>query len=61
MSDEIETLLSDCEARAGRLTPWETEFLESVTDQYGTNGGLSPAQVATLERIWDRVTGEGWT
>jgi hypothetical protein len=39
----------------GWLTQWETEFCDSVREQYRRRGQLSPKQQNILERIWKKV------
>lgn len=39
----------------GWLTPWETEFCDSVREQYRRYGRLSPKQQRVLEKIWSKV------
>ncbi len=38
------------------LTPWETSFMESITDQFDRSGRLSDRQVEILERIYAEKT-----
>jgi hypothetical protein len=38
-----------------KLTSWEKNFVESVTDQWGRNRSLSEKQKETLGKIWDKA------
>ncbi len=55
-SDEIQTMLDDCEKRSEKLSDWECEFIDSISDQLGRGRGLSEKQEQILERIWEKVT-----
>ena len=39
-----------------RLTPWEQDFLESISDQLTNRGWLSGRQIEILERIYTEKT-----
>jgi len=53
--DEVSQMLEDLENRAEKLTDWETSFVDSLQEQI-TRRPLSPKQIETLEKIWERVT-----
>lgn len=57
-ADEIAFMLAEIENIPGwnKLTRWEREFIESVSDQFGRRGSLSEKQVETLRKIYERVT-----
>ncbi len=38
------------------LTTWETDFVESITDQFSERGSLSDKQEEILERIYSEKT-----
>jgi len=50
---EIQELLNQC-AACPRLTPWEEDFLDSVTEQFETHGGLSVNQISKLQEILEQ-------
>ena len=52
-------MITDCENRESKLTEWEGEFFESVSEQLYERGSLSQRQAETLERIWEKCTKEG--
>lgn len=53
----ITHFLHELETPSKRLTSWEMDFLESVTDQFHHRGDLSDKQFETLERIYaDRTS-----
>ena len=35
-----------------KLTDWEVQFMESITEQFDNSGGLSEKQEEILERIY---------
>jgi hypothetical protein len=39
--------------KAGGLSTWETEFLNSVTDQFKKRGSLSLKQISTLQKSYE--------
>ena len=39
-----------------RMSQWEQNFLDSVTEQYDSRGSLSEKQMEILERLWVRYT-----
>ena len=54
--DEIQSMLDDCEKRSEKLSDWEIEFIDSISNQLGRGRGLTEKQEQTLERIWNKVT-----
>lgn len=54
--DDIEDLISDCEARADKLSEWEANFIQSVREQFDKRGSLTDRQYAKLSDIWEKVT-----
>lgn len=60
---DIREMLDDCESakdiprsRGGPgFNDWEKEFLESVVDQFDTEGSLSRKQESVLTRMWEKV------
>ena len=49
----IEDIISEA---ADKLTPWETNFVESVSKQLDRTGSLSQKQEEILERIYAEKT-----
>jgi hypothetical protein len=54
-TEDIEQMLADCEARESKLTQWEIDFIQSLSDQFSERA-LSDRQINKLEAIWERVT-----
>lgn len=52
---ELEVVESELEAGNSNITEWETEFIESVSDQFGRSSYLTENQINTLHRIYDKV------
>lgn len=59
MSNDIETMLSDCQSAARcsnhPFSKWELDFIESVSEQFEERGGLSAKQEETLTKIWEKI------
>ena len=53
---EITTWIDDVNTLGVNLTPWEQEFMESITDQWERTGTLSDRQQEILERIYTERT-----
>ena len=52
----IQHFLSSLESPSKRLSPWELNFLESVSDQFSRRGDLSEKQFEILERLYSEKT-----
>lgn len=48
----LEQWIEDVNSEGRNLSDWETNFMESITEQFGTRGGLSEKQEEILERIY---------
>jgi hypothetical protein len=51
-TSRLKEVFDDVEANTDRLTEWERQFLESVSDQFTQRGSLSEKQLEVLERIY---------
>lgn len=49
-------MLDDIEQRESKLTDWEREFVDSISQRVGSGQGLTEKQDECLVRIWERVT-----
>lgn len=56
-TDDFVLMVSDCEQRESKLTEWEGKFIDSIGNQLSETQRISPKQIESLEKIWDRVTG----
>ena len=54
--EDVETILSDCESRKSKLSPWEADFIASIREQFDRRGSISEKQSEVLNKIWDRIT-----
>ena len=45
--------LEEIECQATGLTKWEEHFLESIKEQLGNTGSVSPRQEEIIERIFN--------
>lgn len=52
----IKHMLTELETPYKTLTKWESDFVESVTDQYSHRGTLTHKQFEVLERIYAEKT-----
>ena len=62
MSDwtsEYLTLIEDCEQRSERLTDWELQFIDSLSEQLLDGRRPSTRQVEVLDSIWEKATERG--
>lgn len=55
-SEEHWQMVQDCETRESKLSEWERSFIDSVGKQLADDKTLSPKQIETLDKIWERVT-----
>jgi hypothetical protein len=49
-------MLKELERPAKRLSSWELNFLESISDQFDRRGDLTDKQFDTLDRIYAEKT-----
>lgn len=53
---DVPLMVKDCANREERLTPWERDYIQSLTEQLDNGRTLSEQQVHKLDEIWTRVT-----
>jgi hypothetical protein len=53
---DIEHMLEECTAVRSRLSEWEQEFIESMTEQFADKTHITEKQLVILERIYARYT-----
>lgn len=53
---EHEQMIADCEKRESKLSDWERQFVNSLSQQLGRGRSLTDKQADKLEKIWERVT-----
>ena len=55
MTNELTTMhmLEALETANKKLTKWEEDFIESITEQYKTRGFMTDRQAEILKRIYD--------
>ena len=51
----IREVLDTIESETDKLTTWEQQFIESVSDQYTRKGSLSEKQLEIVETIYMKV------
>jgi hypothetical protein len=54
--DEYLKMIDDCKKRESRISEWECSFIESIRARLEQEKLLSPKQVETLDKIWERAT-----
>lgn len=54
--DEVLEQIGDCETRSKKLSDWELNFIDSISQQLTRTGSLSEKQLEILDRIWEKVT-----
>ena len=52
---QIAYMLEHCADFTERLSEWEGDFVDSVTEQFTARGDLSDKQVEVLERIYCKL------
>ena len=55
-TQEIESMIEDCENRSEKLSEWELTFIDDISRQFDKSGSLSEKQLDKLETIWEKVT-----
>ena len=53
--ERLDEVFEAIEANDKKLTTWETEFFESVQEQWKRKGKLSEKQLEVLERIYLKI------
>ncbi len=56
MVEEALQLIEDCKNRYQKLSVWDSEFIEALSEQISMTNGLSQKQMQVLEKIWEKVT-----
>lgn len=54
--DEYRRMIDDCQARESALTGWETNFIQSLSEQLDKGRVLTSKQMEKLSDVWERVT-----
>lgn len=54
--DEHQQMVDDCIKREGKLSDWERQFIDSISDQLARGKSLTPRQDETLTNIWNKIT-----
>jgi hypothetical protein len=52
----VSTMIEDIETNESTLTPWEREFIDSVSEYIGKGRQPSEKQLAIILRIWEEKT-----
>ena len=57
--DEYRTLIEDCRKRERKLSAWDADFLDSISERLDESRTLSPKQLEKLDEIWEKATANG--
>lgn len=58
--NEYTRQIEDCMARDNKMTEWEQNFVQSLSEQLERSAnGLSQKQIDVLDRVWEKVTKNG--
>lgn len=52
---QISTYLEVCSMETEKMSEWEQQFIESISESFEEYGDLTPKQIATLKKIYDKV------
>lgn len=55
VGSDIVDLLDECETQESKLSDWEREFVDSVSDQVARKRGLTSRQYEKLQDVVDRL------
>lgn len=55
-AEEVNQMIEDCEKRQEKMSEWEQNFIDSLSNQLGKGKSISPKQYTVLERIWEKIT-----
>lgn len=55
-NDSINWMLADIEKREEKLSDWERNFIDSITNQLGEGKSLTGPQEDKLTKIWEQIT-----
>ena len=53
--DEVDSMVDDCFKRQNKLSEWEINFIDSLSD-FVDSKKVSDKQLDILEKIWSRIT-----
>ena len=56
MKDETLQMIEDCMNRESKLSVWEINYIQCLSESYYKYHSLSPAQQEKLDQIWEKVT-----
>ena len=51
---EAAFIIEELEKISAKLTDWETDFVDSISDQLGEGKKLSNNQLETVNNIWEK-------
>jgi hypothetical protein len=55
-NDEYIQMVEDCMKRDTKLTDWESNFIDSLSNWLGAGKSLTEKQEQILDRLWEKVT-----
>jgi hypothetical protein len=55
-NEEYIQMVEDCMKRDTKLTDWESNFIDSLSNWLGAGKSLTEKQEQILDRLWEKVT-----
>lgn len=52
---QIFTYLDVCSSETEKMNEWEQQFIEDISEKFTEYGDLTPKQLETLKKIYDKV------
>lgn len=57
--DEYLQMIEDCQKRESRLTDWERDFIQSMSEWADKGRSFTPKQQELIDGIWETATAKG--
>lgn len=54
--EEALQMIEDCQNRESKLSSWELEFIQSISERLDDGKPLSITQINKLNDIWEKIT-----
>lgn len=56
---EYRDMIRDARKRDTKISSWDADFLDSISERLDDNRPLTPKQIEVLDGIWERATRNG--
>jgi len=57
--EDVDLLVSDCEARDSRMSQWEQEFIADMRERIDNDHTITRPMYDKINQIWEKVTARG--